>query len=228
MKVQLLILLLFAMTFPFELITLPDTLSYESKRDIVRSEHSKITKDYYGNNVTIDSVSTLFEKLLLNELIPYWYGTPWTFSGHTDHPDSSSIACGYFVTTTLKHVGIQVNRYLLAQQSALNIIKSTTLGTVKTSFFPRSDDLEKTLHKELNNGIYLVGLDYHVGFLFKNDTTIYFIHSTYLYPTMVIIEEIEQSEAFLYSNEYFVAPLSRNKAFIRKWISGERFHVKRD
>lgn len=62
----------------------------------------------------------LFEKALVNHIFPYWYGTKWSFNGHTQIPNQGSISCGYFVSTTLSDVGVNVERISLAQQAPYN------------------------------------------------------------------------------------------------------------
>ena len=41
----------------------------------------KIRKKMKG--MPLKQVSSKFEELLVNDIFPYWYKTPWTFSGHT-------------------------------------------------------------------------------------------------------------------------------------------------
>ncbi len=58
----------------------------------------KLTKNY-------------LEETLVEDIFNYWYGTPWDFNGTTNIPNQGSIACGYFVTTTLKHLGFNIPRF---------------------------------------------------------------------------------------------------------------------
>src|SRR5687768_1120080 len=55
------------------------------------------------------------------ELIPAWLGTPWDFNGTTETPQQGRIACGYFVSTVLRHAGFRVERVRLAQQASERI-----------------------------------------------------------------------------------------------------------
>lgn len=47
---------------------------------------------------------------LLDSIIPFWYKTVWSFEGHSEVPRQGEIACGYFVSTTLLHAGLKLNR----------------------------------------------------------------------------------------------------------------------
>ena len=108
-------------------LKLPKDLSnsyYLVKKDIEEIRSSLIKKE-----LSKDTLSHIFKTLLLNRIIPYWENTTWSFEGHTSKPTVGEIACGYFVSTTLKDVGLTINRYKLAQQSPINEAKSLALKT---------------------------------------------------------------------------------------------------
>lgn len=161
---------------------------------------------------------TVFEDHLLNQIIPHWYGTEWDFNGYTDVPNQGVIACGYFVSTTLKHMGINLNHYHLAQQAGLNEAKS--LAIVDSNYFTvyGIEKLKISMNQE-KDGIYFVGLDNHVGYLLKRNAQLYFIHSNYI-DDKVMIEKIDESAAFS-SNIYVVAEISTNETLMKYWHSGE-------
>lgn len=228
MKSKLLILLISQTLFSYELNHIPDTLSYEEKRSELADEKAKLLNRYRAGAVDIDSVGRRYEEMLVNELIPYWYGVEWTFEGHTDHPDSSTVACGYFVSTTMKHLGFKLNRYRMAQQSALNELRSVVADRKEIFSFVRGDSLIENITKTLFDGIYLVGLDCHVGYLLMRNGELYFIHSNYLPPMMVVFEEAALSEAFLNSNRYYIAPISNNKWLMKQWILGRTLQIVTD
>ena len=53
---------------------------------------------------------------MVDELIPPWTGTPWSFYGDADAPGPESAACGYYVSAILRDAGLRVARAKLAQQ----------------------------------------------------------------------------------------------------------------
>ncbi len=55
------------------------------------------------------------------------HDTP-ALAGHTAVPKEGEIACGYFVSTTLLHMGVPLNRYKIAQQNPLNEAKTYAAG----------------------------------------------------------------------------------------------------
>ena len=118
---------------------------------------------------------------MVNGLIPHWYGTPWDFEGHTDIPGEGEIACGYFVSTTLVHAGFNLNRYRLAQQSAYSEIKTLqTTGSMHKLINKELTDLIAFAKSNLEEGLYVIGLDFHVGYLLKWKSEVYFLHSKLL------------------------------------------------
>ena len=163
-----------------------------------------------------------FEHFLLNQIIPHWYGTEWDFNGYTSVPNQGMIACGYFVSTTLEHLGLVLNRYHLAQQAGLYEAKSLAIDTSKYFTVYGWAALSAAM-KNYEDGIYFVGLDNHVGYLYKEAGTLYFIHSNYI-EDRVMIEKAEYSLAFQ-SNVYVVAELSTNELLLEKWKKGERVDV---
>mgnify|MGYP001433643202 CR=1 FL=1 len=67
----------------------------------------------------IDSASQYLYSKLLNDIVLHWFGSDWDFNGQTNVPNDVEIACGFFVSTTLKHFGFILNRYKMAQQAGL-------------------------------------------------------------------------------------------------------------
>jgi hypothetical protein len=64
----------------------------------------------------------------------------------------------------------------------------------------------------------IVGLDYHVGFLFKKEGTSYFAHSNYINSKGVEIELLAESTALKNSKLYVLGNFSKNEMMIEKWL----------
>lgn len=173
----------------------------------------------------IDSASNYLYHQLLNEIVPFWYGTPWDFNGYTNIPNDGVIACGYFVSTTLKHAGFNLNRYKMAQQAGLY---EARLLQKKSKLKIYSNESFKSLKQKLNtvytDGLYFVGLDNHVGYVVIKDKEIYFLHASY-YENRVMIELAEKSICFQ-SNLYVFSEITTNRELIKKWIFNEKLTVK--
>jgi len=164
-----------------------------------------------------------FENLLLNDIIPHWYGTEWDFNGYTAVPNQGVIACGYFVSTTLLHMGINVNRYKMAQQAGLYEAQTVALSEENYRTIYGVDSLKVILKRDYTDGIYFVGLDNHVGYLYIKDQIPYFIHSNYI-EDKVMIEKAYYSPAFV-SGVYVIAEISTNEELMERWRTGKSVPV---
>ncbi|WP_179021680.1 hypothetical protein [Winogradskyella forsetii] len=204
---------------------------FQSKEDYISLiEGIKTDKTYFENLYqtnrfkAIDSASSYLHSKLLNAIVPHWYGTEWDFNGHTNTPNDGEIACGYFVSTTLKHLGFNLNRYKMAQQAGL---------TEARMLQPRSElkiysgltfkALKQKINLVYTDGIYFVGLDNHVGYMVIKDQEIYFLHSSYCVDK-VLIELAEFSPCFI-SNLYVFAEITTNRSLVSQWISNTRLNV---
>ncbi|AUP79847.1 hypothetical protein C1H87_14495 [Flavivirga eckloniae] len=173
---------------------------------------------------SIDSASSYLYSKLINDIVPHWYGTTWDFNGHTNIPNQGEIACGYFVSTTLKHLGFNLNRYKMAQQAGL--IEAKMLqdrSNIKVYSNVSFSTLKTKLNEVYKNGIYFVGLDNHVGYVLIKDKQLYFLHSSYC-DDGVVIELAETSPCFV-SNIYVFAEITTNKKLIKSWIFNEHLSV---
>jgi len=188
------------------------------KRIALRSEYSK------NPEKKLDHISNYFFDTLLNDIVPHWYETTWAFEGHTNIPNEGEIACGYFVSTTLKHFGFNLNRYKMAQQAGLNIALSLqSKNKLKTYRNINYSELKENLLSVYNNGIYFVGLSNHVGYVLIKDKELYFLHSSYC-DNKVVIENAKYSYCFQ-SDIYVFAEISTNKNLLKKWLSNESISI---
>ncbi len=163
-------------------------------------------------------------KLILNtiskELFPAWMGTPWDFNGVTQKPREGMIACGYFVTTVLRDAGFGVERAKLAQQASLKIIQVLC---------PRADikdyggiDVPELVRRmgTLPQGLYIVGLDIHTGFITNGPKTVDFIHASYGTPRVVVHEQALKSQVLAQSKRFVLGRVD-NDVLLTKWLRKE-------
>ncbi len=165
------------------------------------------------------------ESLLVNGIFPFWYGTEWDFNGISNTPGEGQIACGYFVSTTLKHIGFKLNRYKLAQQASKKACEVLACGDTVRRYTPADIAEFKAKTAALPDALYCVGLDYHVGYVLKRKGEWFFIHSSFLSPGTVVLERIENSAAF-YSQTYYLTNLSQNPRLLKKWLLWEEIVVR--
>ncbi len=176
----------------------------------------------YVGSLIIKEAGKFIDEAIINSIIPFWYGTQWDFSGYTHKPNNGFVGCSYFVSTTLKHSGFNLNRYHLAQQNPLNEAKTLQINDSLIEFF-NSEDLGLDT-KNLANGLYFVGLDSHVGYLLIRENKSFFINSSYMPPICVEIQYAESSEVFK-SYVYYIVAIGNNSSLVKKWILGSEITI---
>ncbi|MBI1185205.1 hypothetical protein GC194_13100 [bacterium] len=172
----------------------------------------------------IKQANLLFTQSLLNQVIPHWYGTKWDYNGYTDVPRNGQIACGYFVSTPLRHMGFNLNRYKLAQTYSLQAVE-VLQGTDVIDLSGQSQDSLVNYLLAGTDGFYVIGLDHHIGFMCKHKDKVYMIHSNNTWPSTVCIERAEKSIQIRFSQALVLAKLSNNEQFLKKWILNEAFVI---
>lgn len=141
----------------------------------------------------------------------YWKGTKWDFNGVTRTPGEGAIACGYFITTILDDAGLKLNRARLAQEPSSVLIKSTCNKIKNCSGF---DQLKTYLDSAEDKSVFIVGLDFHTGFIIKQAGQCYFLHSNYINKSGVVKELIDESRALKSSKSFMIGCLTCNKDFL--------------
>lgn len=151
-----------------------------------------------------------------NYVFPHWIGTKWDYNGYTNRPGKDAvIACGYFVSTTLKHIGFNWNRYDLAKMYSFDIVTQTCSDIQKLT--TKTDLITSVL--ALPDNLYIVGLDSHVGFILKRGDLVWFIHSNYYGSVGPEKELASVSPALDSSLNYYIGTFL-NAENIAKWLNG--------
>jgi hypothetical protein len=195
--------------------------TYEQLKTQIEKERKALYRSYQtGNKATVLQESRhRFVQILTNDLTPYWIGTPWDFNGTTQKPGEGLIACGYFVTTLLRDAGVRLNRVKLAQCASGQIIASQVSKKSRKYYGDMSfDDFINAL-KARGEAAYIIGLDFHTGFIVHDGTELYFIHSNYINNEGVVKEVAATSAALRASRYRLTGNLSGDDAFINRWLS---------
>ncbi|MEP6924170.1 MAG: hypothetical protein ABI954_06880 [Pyrinomonadaceae bacterium] len=199
--------------------------NYQSKLKTIAIERLKLADEYrkatgeIAKKNVLEKARIKFIASIDKDIFPFWYGTDWDFYGTTEKPGEGKIACGYFVTTVLRDAGISLNRVSLAQQASENIIKSlTTAPFIQRYHNAGIENFVEEVKKE-GSGLYIVGLDFHVGFILQDNGKVYFIHSSYIEPSEVIREEAVKSAVLANSKYRVIGKISGDDQLIIKWLN---------
>ena len=187
---------------------------YKTELDTITGIRHRLKKDHAGKK----AMKAAFLKGITQKVFPYWYGTKWDFNGTTEMPQEGSIACGYFVTTTLRDMGVPINRVKMAQCASEEMIRELTSKEYIHYISGVSlNEFEKKM-TGYGNGLYIIGLDNHTGFIFINGEEHFFIHSTGWFPFKVVKDKISESSVLSNSKYRVVGKISDDEHFLKKWV----------
>ncbi|WP_435524147.1 hypothetical protein [Chryseobacterium indoltheticum] len=183
----------------------------------IESEHHSISENSEENKIPYKEFLVSINKkskeekrnylfTFINDDVPnYWASTPWSFNGTSREPQKGTIACGYFVTNTLTDFGFDINRTYLAQQASSVMIKKLCKDI---KYFSKRQDLDKYILSKNKNQVYIVGLDFHTGFITRENKDTYFIHSNYIKNKGVVKESTQTSQALNASKTFMIGTLN--------------------
>ncbi|MDU1889823.1 MAG: hypothetical protein E6767_03970 [Dysgonomonas sp.] len=181
------------------------------KREAFRKEYDKSKNK--------DSILIEVQKYLLSisdDFFKAWYNTPWTFHGHSKVPKEGSIACGYFITTTLQDMGFNIPRIKWAQQASEYLIKKVSSDIKRFQKRPMSEIVEYIESK--GEGLYIVGLDCHVGYIYYIEGQMSFVHANYYRPKIGVMSEPLVGRNPLNDSKYKVIGKIFDKEMVQNWI----------
>lgn len=213
---------------------LKKTASYTSSKQGIRSKQKRLQAAY-------KAASTLTEKNkirkragiyiteeLINGLFPHWYGTTWSFDGYSAIPNQGEIGCSYFVSTTLLHVGFNLNRYRLAQQGPVSEARSLVIegSPIEIDLTGDFEGFVPEIQAHCEEGLYFIGLGHsHVGYLYYREKECYFIQSSYGKSGQVEIDYANDSDILTGFSNFVLVPITTNSVLVEAWLLGEEVLV---
>ncbi len=178
----------------------------------------RAARDPVEQNRVLDRARVALGRIVADSILPAWNGTPWSLGGTAVGPGEKPIACGYFVSTALEHAGLRVERRRLGQQAAENIVQSLVPADRVARFRRAPLDLFLDTVASGGDGVYVVGLDYHVGFLVVEGGSSFFHHAS-RQAGQVVREPAVLSRA-LATSSYRVVGKLFDRGLARTWLTG--------
>lgn len=161
---------------------------------------------------------------VFDALTQHWMGTTWGLGlPQSDTPGVGKINCGTFVGTILSHLGVNVNVKKLQRQPSELIIKTFVRGRDIVRFRNRPTDEFVARVAALGDGVYIIGLDFHVGFLRVRDGEVRFVHASYV--THTVVDELASEAEPIRSSKYRVVGKIFDAKMMRDWRAGRRIPV---
>jgi hypothetical protein len=160
-------------------------------------------------------------------LAAFWQGTRWGLGlPQNEWPGDGRVNCGTFVGRLLADAGFRVNvRELQRQASAL--IAQTFAPAERMRRFSRTPfDAFIAAVNDMGPGLFIVGLDQHVGLLARSATSeLRFIHASVL--TETVVDEPAASALLLRSSAYRVVGQMLGRRNLQQWLLARPIPVRR-
>ena len=217
-------------TVIFVLFFFTSYCAYSQKTSEYEGLKNRITEKQHYFSTTYSSSDSAEQKnvirqaqaylttIITDSLFSYWYGTPWNFNGTTKIPKQGNIACGFFVTGILSDAGFQIPRVKWAQSASEPVIVKIASNIQRFRNQPMSKLIDY-LNKQ-GDGLYIVGLDCHVGFISKSGNTFRFIHSSYYRPEIGVMAEPLEGHNPLNDSKYRIIGKLLGVEMTQNWIEG--------
>lgn len=208
----------------------PDLERYEVLKGELKQWRGELVNRYRmarspEQKAAVEHDARVMLELIMPEMMRCWLGTGYDFNGVAERPGEGKIACGYYVSTLIRDAGFKVNRYTLAQQASQNILRTFTekencllrVGEKYASYVDWVETLEP--------GIYIIGLDTHVGFVVIEKDGMKFLHSSGIDKAGVVEELRDEALAIKWSNWRMLGHFTTDPNVIRIWLAGENVTV---
>jgi hypothetical protein len=163
---------------------------------------------------------------LVTQVFPAWMGMPSgggpQATASLPHQPGMYISCSYFLTAALQNAGLVLESRARFAQAPAAWIERALLppgGQIHRYGTLPAEELEQKL-VALGEGLYVVGLDIHVGFIVVRGGHAWFVHSSYTPPGTVVNEPVVSSMAIALSRRkgYWVSPLFQDDRIIEMWL----------
>ena len=173
-----------------------------------------------------DEARSFIVETLRRQIFPAWMGMPSgggvQATASRPHEPGMYISCSYFLTAALQNAGLVLESRARFAQAPAAWIERALLppgGQIHRYGNLSPEDLERRL-VELGEGLYVVGLNIHVGFIVVRDGHARFVHSSYTPPGTVVDEPVVSSMAIALSQSkgYWVSPLFKDDRIVEMWL----------
>jgi hypothetical protein len=208
----------------------PDLVRYEFLESELKRWRGDLVEQYKNarsseQKEAIENDARVILETIMPEMMRCWLGTGYDFNGVAEKPGEGKIACGYFVSTVIRDAGFKVNRYKLAQQPSQNIIR-TFVGEEHSKLrVGEKYDTYANWVETMEPGIYLIGLDTHVGFIVNDRNGMKFLHSSGIHKAGVVEETRDKAAAIKWSRWRMLGHFTADPKVIRMWLAGEKVVV---
>jgi hypothetical protein len=212
-----------------------DPVTYEAALTALESRRTELSRQFAASRSVAERtmIRARARRTVLaaitDTIFPAWMGTPWGLGPSSTairpHQTGKVVGCSYFVTGVLLNAGLRLgNRARFAQAPSLWMQQALTTASADLHRLPGMpmDALTRRL-LALGDGVYIVGLNIHTGFLVVRDGTVRVVHASYTPPNQVVDEALGEAQviALSWRRGYAVTPIFQDDRLIDYWLSGQ-------
>jgi len=164
----------------------------------------------------------LEKKLLrrIDRLLRAWLGSRWGLGmPQSTRPGVGKTNCGLFVAVVLRDAGFRLPIWKFNRQASYHAIRSLAPRRAIRYFHraPMKDFLAKV--QRMGPGLYLIGLDFHIGFLrlYPDERGLRFIHSSYV--TRRVTDEPAETAVPIVTSRYRMVGKILQPNMLRAWLA---------
>jgi hypothetical protein len=163
----------------------------------------------------------------VGQLTQHWLGTRWALgSPQTTLPQIGKVNCGTFVGRVLHDVGFNVEVRKLQRQPSQLIIKSFVGKDRMRKFSNKPMKTFLASVREMGPGLFIIGLDFHVGFLLQTSDDLRFVHASF--ETETVVNEDAATAMPITTSNYKVVGKILSPGNIASWLKGSKIQVRGD
>jgi len=202
--------------------------TYAELKSNILERRLVLAKQWKGNTMGARAMEELSEELTasIRELAGHWIGSSWGRGlPQSGTPGEGKINCGTFVGTLLRDVGFQVDVKKLQRLPSQGIIRSFVHGARITKLVGVPMPTFLAAVKDMGPGLFIIGLDQHVGLLLQTDTELRYFHSSI--ETGKVAHENAADAWTITSSRYRVVGKILSNKNLRDWIRGNRIVVRK-
>ena len=161
----------------------------------------------------------------IDRLFVSWLGSRWGLGmPQSTEPHRGKTNCGVFVAVVLRDVGFLLPIWKFNRQAAYDSIRSLAPRRSIRYFHRVSPRVFAAGVRRMGPGLYLIGLDFHIGFLrVKRSGEVRFVHGSYL-THRVMDEPAETALPIVHSRSRMVGKILQPN-MLRAWRHRRRIKV---
>lgn len=202
--------------------------AYIALRDRLANDGPQLRRRIGASAEPVERRHARLEAALLrrvDRLFASWIGSRWGLgTPQSTVPHRGKTNCGLFVAVVLRDAGFRLPIWKLNRQAAYHAIKS--LAPRRAIRFLHRTSMRTFVRRvrAMGPGLYVIGLDFHIGFLrVKDSGAVRFVHGSYI--THRVMDEPARTATPIVTSRYRMVGKILQPNMLRAWLARRRIKV---